>query len=149
MTATTRVRSATPWRAPSPRFPALPASALPCEPHGPAPWPLNEQDIDLPDEPPPPARRRAGVGGDPAADPLYLGCLTVTNRVIPGPFTLDLLLAADGSQLEIGPYTLDRDNLRRLDGLLRIVHALLGHDRPPRPCADLEKGGLSEGEPRP
>lgn len=151
------------YAAPHGSFPVNPDPLATRDPHS-APWPLNETDLDLPDDPPPPVLQ------DPGNDPLYLGTVTVTQRGIGGPFSLDVLLAADGSALEIGPFRLDRDQLRRLDRLFLIVRALIGHDRPPtrpwpaaesgrgitgwdfthaRPCADLAQEGLSEGETRP
>lgn len=123
----TRLRRAAPEREPfappAPRL-RLPATALPREPHPRAPWPLNESELDLPDEPPPPPPLPT-----PEDRPFYLGSVTVTQRGIPGPFTLDLLLAVDGSQLDLGPFTLDRKNLVHLDQLMLIAHALLGYDR--------------------
>jgi hypothetical protein len=107
------------------------------------PWPINEDDLDLPDEPPPPLMP-PGI-----LDPLYLGHVTVTQRGIGGPFTLDVLLASDGAYLDLGPFRVARADLRRLHQLFLLVHALIGHDRSARSVAEVQVGGLSEGETRP
>lgn len=131
------------WRAvPAPAFPAAPEPLETRNPQ-PDPWPINENDIDLPDEAPPLPLR------DPVADPLYLGHLTARQRGVGGAQSLDVLLACDGAFLDIGPFRFDCDNLQRLYALALVAHALIGHDRPPRTCADLAHGGLSEGEARP
>jgi len=161
--------------APAPVFPVAPEPLATRDPQ-PDPWPINESDIDLPSEPPPPLPGFAN-------DPLFLGTLTVTQRGLSGPLSLDVLLAADGSSLDLGPYRLYRDSLKRLHGLALVVNALVGHDRPPpaprqfplpggrrhtdppaaesgrgitgwdinhaRTCHDLANSGLSEGEGRP
>lgn len=122
---------------------AAPPSAFPGAPEPLAtrhaePWPLTEADLDLPRDPPP-----VPIWVDA---PLYLGHLTVTERGVVGPVSLDVLLTLDGCHMELGPLHFDRDALRRLLRLCQVLQALLGHDRPPpRPAAGL----LSEGEPRP
>ena len=148
------------WRdAPHPAFPATPEPLATRAPN-PEPWPLNELDLDLPDEAPPPAPTWAD-------EPLYLGSVTATERGVVGPISLDVLLTTDGCHLELGPFHLDRDALRRLLRLCQVLQALLGHDRPtPRPeagrgiagwdwsaparsVAAVQVGLLSEGETRP
>ncbi len=128
---------------PRPPFPNAPE--LKTHAPTPTPWPLEETDIDLPDDPPPPPLPAW------AEDPLYLGSVTVTERGVVGPVSLDVLLTTDGCHLELGPFGLDRDALRRLLRLCQVLSALIGHDRRPatRTCADLARGGLGEGEGRP
>ena len=109
--------------APSPAFPVAPEPLATRDPQ-PDPWPINESDIDLPDDPPPPLPGWVD-------DPLYLGTLIVTQHGLSGPLSLDVLLAPDGSGLDLGPFHLDRGNLQRLHNLSLLVHALIGHDRPP------------------
>lgn len=111
--------------APAPAFPVAPEPLATRDPQ-PDPWPINESDIDLPSEPPPPLPGWADA-------PLCLGILTVTQRGIAGKLSLDVLLAQDGSSLDLGPYHLDRDNLQRLNRLTLVIHALIGHGRPPAP----------------
>lgn len=83
-------------------------------------WPLNETDLDLPTLPP----------GEPhpSADlidaPHFLGALTVRQRGIHGPLSLDILLSVDRSALEIGPFSLDRHGIRWLHRLLSIALAV-------------------------
>jgi hypothetical protein len=122
---TSRARTTAAWReAPPTAFPIPPLPLGPPEStKATRPWPVNESDIDLPTDPPPPLIP-PGI-----LDPLYLGPVTVTQRGIGGPFTLDVLLAHDGAYLDLGPFRVDRNNLQRLHQLFLLVHALLGHDR--------------------
>lgn len=104
-------------------------------------WPLNESDLDLPA----PYRHSRECGNPEAAldAPHYLGSLTACQRGIPGPLSLDVMLSADGSAVEIGPFTLDRHNTHWLQRLVSIAVALT---QPPPPPFAIEgrrhRGGL-------
>lgn len=84
------------------------------------PWPLNEDDIDLPSEPPP---MPLSAGLEDVFRGAYLGFVNVQSRQAPGWLTLDLL--AEQDHLEIGPYHLDRAAAQCLCVLLSVGLALL------------------------
>jgi len=83
------------------------------------PWPLHEDDVDLPTEPAP-------VESATPLDPFrgaYLGFINVQPRAATGWLTLELL--AEDGHLEFGPYLLDRASAQRLCVLLSVGLALL------------------------
>jgi len=86
---------------------------------------------DLPVEP----ASAPAVANDPAADPLFIGCVDAHQRGVSGPITLEVLLDADERTLEIGPFRLDRREAVALFRLLLVARALLAHPErlPPRP----------------
>ena len=145
-----------------PRFPAVVPGDLPKHGHIPdkQPWPLNENDLDLPTPYTPRPQAGEGPGERALDDPFFLGCLSVRQRGIPGPLTLDALLSVDGTALELGPFPLDRHGMRWLHRLLAIAITLTAPQcGTQREWVAPESGrgitgwdlaeGLAEGETRP
>ncbi len=64
-------------------------------------------------------------------DPFYMGSVDAHHRgIIGGAISLDVLLAADGSSMELGQYCLRRPDLERLCSIFLVVHALIGRPAP-------------------
>lgn len=125
MTARSRFRASRPapvvasavWRPaadrPAPeaaRVPPLPEPLIGPEWHG-TPWPLNEDEIDLPfpadESPEPPAG---------PAPPRWIGAVDVRVDHVAAPFPMDVLATPAG--LQFGLARLDREQALRLCGLL-------------------------------
>lgn len=113
-------------------------------------WPRNEDDIDLPTDPPP---RRAPV--EALDEPIYLGVVRARLRHQHDPMDIEVRLPLDLTGVELGPLTLDADQARRLWRLLRVALGVLAPiaDRAPalaRNAAGLTAAGCPwEGETLP
>lgn len=106
------------WRIP-PQEAKLAAPPLPIPNRHARPWPINEDEIDLPDG----TDYSASLGWNP--DRHYLGSLLVQQRQIHGRLSLDVDALTDALCLEIGPYRLDRHQTAHLLKLLKVALALM------------------------
>lgn len=90
------------------------------------PWPLHEDDVDLPTELPPELPEpstQAPQCGD------YIGSVNVQPRAVAGQLTWDLLIGPDF--LEFGPYRLDPGAVNRLCVLFNLARIFLIPTRSP------------------
>lgn len=93
----------------------------------PVPWPLNEAEIDLPDDPPP--DELAEVHTLLLERPITLGTVRVhwAGRVIVGDDAQDIEVRVDTPEcIEVGGYALRRQDARKLRALLELALFLLG-----------------------
>lgn len=127
-------RSAAPRPAPEPaRIPALPEPLVTPEWHG-APWPLNEEEIDLPT----PAAPAAPEPGPSVPEAMrWIGYVRAGCVGVRGQFDMDVLvLPAPDARIVFGQAQLDREQALRLCHLLlRAVGALQAPAAGGMPCA--------------
>ncbi len=90
------------------------------------PWPLNENEIDLPQ--PLESARPERRGERHATD--YLGYFEAVQRRVIGRLSIEVLFHPDTAQIEIGPYRLDREQATRLHHLLTLARGLLDTTNP-------------------
>lgn len=86
-------------------------------------WPRNENEIDLPADPPP--SNRAAID-----EPVYLGTVNTQLRHDIGPMSIDVRIPTDLSRVELGPMLLAPDQARRLWRLLRVAVSILDYGHP-------------------
>lgn len=115
---------------PEPPPAAEPPPARPAPPDAPAcpewrddPWPLDEDDFDLPDPPLPSPASGAGAEGFPPAD-RHIGTVTTEYSRVAGPLDLDVTAERHGERpaIWVGPLRFDRvQALRLCNFLLRAL----------------------------
>lgn len=106
------------WRNPPPEARPTPPPLPPN--HCDRPWPINEDDLDLPDAPASAEGYGVRVGRH------YLGSLLVQQCRVPGRLSLDVEVLDAAQCLEIGPYRIDRHQLEWLCKLLNAATKMLG-----------------------